>query len=295
MGQSGKMILIINFFEIIKFISGLLLFPTWIDHSARPISSRASDIKAIEIISLKIDQLEIGRIVRALRTNWILKKVWRCLVFNGFIQSIRKNDFFRYHPEDNNERNYACITQNQGDLPFKVIGKDNTRSGYRDTDGEKDFSDSHHELVELVNLRTCYANGLTQLFADLFRVLIVFVFKIPSIQEQSGNDEGKESQYRVSCFKSDERGQKANKKGHEKAFGPIKGDLFRNYERIIDSQRIVYRIIGDLRHFLSHPFNSYILIKNSLIHKDKSKKTQENYVCGIFNNSIIKKSDYGFS
>lgn len=206
------MIIIIKRFGLTKFISGTLIKSAWVEHSTRPISGRAGDVKAIEIISF----LVIDRIIRARAIGWIKKMVWGCLPTNGIIQSVRNNNFPRYHPEDNDERDNAYIAQYQSSLPIKSVRKNRQCGGYGNAGCKRHFSCCNHVLIKLINLVSCYANSSAQFFADLLRILIFFVSKKPPVQGQTRKYESKEAQCRVSRFKSDKCGQKTNENGDEK-------------------------------------------------------------------------------
>ena len=289
MEQGETMTLSTHFFVLTKFISYSLIVPVWIEYSTRPISSRASDVKAIIIISLKCDWLGVDRIIRARLITWRHKRTWGYLSTRRFIQSVRNYNFFRYHSEYNNERNNAHITQNQSILPIKRVRKKHQCGGNRNTGCKRCFSCCNHVLIKLINLVSCYANRSAQFFTDLFRVLIFFVLKIPPIQEQARSNEGKEPQRRtVSRFKGDECGQKSNKKRYKNTFASVKSRFLRNGSISIQYRSIIFYISG-ICHFLILPFHSYFLTENKFLHSSKINKTQENCACGIFNNSNMKE------
>ena len=274
----------ISFFVLTKSIGGSLIEPAWIEDTTRPISRRACDVKSIEITLSEID-----RMVSVMMMGWINKKVWSCRVSYSFIQSVRDYNFFCSHPESNNERSYAYIAQYQSGLPIKRVQKKDQCGGNGNAGCKGRFSCCNHVLVKLVYLAPCYAYRLAKFFADLHRILIFLVLKIPPVQGQTRQNEGKKTQRRtVSRFKSDECGQKSNKNWDKKTLEPIKNNLLRNDRSFLQSRRIFF-YISFIGHFLTRPFTSYFLTKNIFNHRDKINKTQENCACGFFNNSSIKE------
>lgn len=278
------MIVSTRLFVLTRSIGASLIEPAWIEDAARPGSCRASYIKSIKIISIGINRTMKARLI-----TWRHKRTWGYLSTHRFIQSVRNYNFLRYHSENNNERNNAAIAQYQSCLPIERVRKKHQCGGNGNVGCKGSFSCCNHVLVKIVNLVRCYANRFTQFFANLLRVFVFFVLKIPPVQEQARSNEGKKTQRRtVSSFKSDECGQKPNKKRYENTFTSIKGNLLRLNMNLTQFRRAASCISG-IAHFLSLPFHSYFLTKNSFRHSSKSNKTQENCACGIFNNSNMKE------